>query len=192
MTANDKIKAKSLRVLLPEADKWRIKSLAAGEGLTLGEAIHQAFKAWEAQLQSCTPGRQPAPRAGETADAGRATRATQSQPKQTARSGRHAHADAAPSATAGGNQVRRQPEAARPWLRRAAQLEWSKCPLVESAPAKEGSIWVLRGTNVPLASLLTAVDEGHPLLEIAEAYEISMQFLLAVLQFVAKPAAPTG
>jgi uncharacterized protein (DUF433 family) len=67
-------------------------------------------------------------------------------------------------------------------------LDWSKCPLVEGAPAKEGNIWVLRGTDVPLASVLIAVDEGHPLLEITRAYEISMQFLLAVLQYVATPA----
>ena len=49
---------KLFAVRLSEADKRRIKSLAASQGLTLREAIVQAFDAWGAQLESQahTPG----------------------------------------------------------------------------------------------------------------------------------------
>jgi len=188
MTASNTTKPKSLQIFLPEAEKRRIKILAARQGLTLRAAVRQAFQAWEAQLRSGTPGRQPVARGAETADGGKAVRAIQSKPQQPARSGRRAQADNVPAATAGGDQVPQRPEPPRHWLGRAAQLDWSKCPLVEVAPAQDGDIWVLRGTDVPLASVLIAVDEGHPLLEITAAYKISMRFLLAVLQVVATPA----
>ena len=41
---------KLLSVRLPEAEKRRIKSLAASQGLTLQEAVHQAIEAWVSQL----------------------------------------------------------------------------------------------------------------------------------------------
>jgi hypothetical protein len=43
---------KLLAVRLPEAERRRIKSLAASQGLTLQEAVHQAMEAWASQLQS--------------------------------------------------------------------------------------------------------------------------------------------
>ncbi len=42
---------KLLSVRLPEAERRRIKSLAASQGLTLAEAIREAFEAWASQLQ---------------------------------------------------------------------------------------------------------------------------------------------
>jgi len=42
---------KLLAVRLPEADKRRIKSLAASRGMTLQEAVHQALEAWASQFQ---------------------------------------------------------------------------------------------------------------------------------------------
>ena len=49
MPTNDN---KLLAVRLPEAQKRRIKSLAASQGLTLREALHEAFEAWESQLEA--------------------------------------------------------------------------------------------------------------------------------------------
>ena len=37
---------------MPEAQKRRIKSLAASQGLTLREALHEAFEAWASQLEA--------------------------------------------------------------------------------------------------------------------------------------------
>ena len=42
---------KLLSVRLPEAERRRIKTLAASQGLTLAEAIREAFEAWASQLQ---------------------------------------------------------------------------------------------------------------------------------------------
>ena len=39
---------------------------------------------------------------------------------------------------------------------------------------------------MPLAALFSAVAAGHPLLEIAEVYEIALQQFLAILQFAAE------
>jgi len=43
---------KLLAVRLPEAERRRIKSLAASQGLTLQEAVHQAIEAWASKLQA--------------------------------------------------------------------------------------------------------------------------------------------
>ncbi len=42
---------KLLAVRLPESEKRRIKSLAASQGLSLQEAVHQALAAWASRLQ---------------------------------------------------------------------------------------------------------------------------------------------
>ncbi len=42
---------KLLAVRLPEAERRRIKTLAASQGMTLQEAMHEAFNAWASQLQ---------------------------------------------------------------------------------------------------------------------------------------------
>ena len=43
---------KLLAVRVPEAERRRIKSLAALRGLTLQEAVHQAIEAWASQFQA--------------------------------------------------------------------------------------------------------------------------------------------
>ena len=49
-----------LQVRLTEAEKRRIKALAASQGLTLRQATVQAFEAWAAQLPSRAPAPKPA------------------------------------------------------------------------------------------------------------------------------------
>jgi len=44
-----------LSVRLPEAEKRRIKIMAASQGVTIRQAIREAFDAWAAQLQSRAP-----------------------------------------------------------------------------------------------------------------------------------------
>jgi len=46
---------KLLSVRLPAAEKRRIKIMAASQGVTIRQAIHEAFDAWAAQLQSRAP-----------------------------------------------------------------------------------------------------------------------------------------
>ena len=78
----------------------------------------------------------------------------------------------------------------RVWLSLAARLDWSKCPEAQSVVGETGNVWVVRGTRAPLAAIFRAVDEGQPFVEIAEAYGVSVQQLLAVMEFAAASVAP--
>jgi len=71
-------------------------------------------------------------------------------------------------------------------------LERSKCPEAQSVPGKTGNVWVDRGTDAPLARVLQSVAAGNPFLEIAEVFEITLQQLIAVLQFAAENAPPSS
>jgi uncharacterized protein (DUF433 family) len=71
-------------------------------------------------------------------------------------------------------------------------LDWSKCPAAESAQGKSGKIWVVRGTSAPLAQVLQSIADGHPVVKIAEVFEITLQQLVAILQFAAEGAAPAA
>ncbi len=74
------------------------------------------------------------------------------------------------------------------WPAKAAQLDWSTCPAAESVQTKRGTVWVASGTLVPLVHVFEAVAQGHPLREIAEAYELTLQQLNTLLQFAAAGA----
>ncbi len=78
------------------------------------------------------------------------------------------------------------------WLRRAPQLNWSKCPAAECLRGEIGNIWAVRGTDAPLARVLQSVADGHPVAEITEYFNITPIQLAAVLQFAAEGAAPAG
>jgi len=161
------------QVRLSESEKRRVKALAAGQGLNLRQATVQAFEAWAEKLQAQALPAERAP----------------GQPGRAATSRRDRRSvEAAPSSTSGGRQAPTQESPSRAWLRRAAQSDWAKCPAVEGAPGERGRIWVVRGTGAPLSEILTAVAEGHPFLDIAEAFEINPQQLIAVLQFATEGA----
>ena len=172
-----------LQVQLTEAEKRHIKTLAVSQGLTLRKATLQAFQAWELQLQSRARAADPARGTRAGADSGQ--RAGTPRQQQRPAQGKPASTPAAGSAP--------HPETpSRAWLRGAARLDWSKCPTVESGQGKSGRIWLVRGTDAPLAEVLHAVAEGHPFLEIAEVYGLTLQQLIAVLQFAAEGAAPAA
>ena len=176
------------QVRLTEAEKRRIKTLAVSQGLTLRQATVQAYEAWADQLPS--PASTTGPGRGASAGTdlekpGQSKRGSQHQttPRQEQRPPDE-------GLTARGDLVPGHEDSSRAWLRRASQLDWSKCPAVESAQGKSGKkIWVLRGTNAPLAQVVQSVADGHPLLEIAEVYELALLQLVAVLQFAAEGAA---
>jgi len=52
MSKPDKREIKPIFVRLSEAERRRIRTLAVSQGLTMREAIVQAFEAWASQLQS--------------------------------------------------------------------------------------------------------------------------------------------
>src|SRR5208337_2324586 len=182
MTASE---TKLLSVRLPEAEKRRIKIMAASQGVTIRQAIHEAFDAWAAQLQSRTP----TPDAARGIPAG----ADSDRPRQpdhpaTPRQDRRP-AKTKPSPTPGGGQA---PNAEAPsinWLLQAGRLDWSKCAAAQSAPGERGNVWVVRGTRVPLAAIFKKVAEGYPFVEIQEVFGLTLQQLMAILQFAAEGAA---
>lgn len=179
--------AKQLWVELSPAEKRRIKVMAASQDLTLRQAIREAFDAWSAQLQSRA--RTPEPRGEPTS--GAALRKP-TQPRSATSGKDRPPADEKSPATPGGRGLPRVGAASRAWLRHAAQLDWSKCPAVEIAQGERGKIFVVRGSAASLGHVLQSIGHGHPLLEIAEVFELSLQQLVAVLQFSAEAAAPAG
>ena len=44
-----------------------------------------------------------------------------------------------------------------------AALDWSQCPAVESVPGKVSGAWVLRGTRMPVATILENLKAGASL-----------------------------
>ncbi len=164
-----------LQIRLTEAEKRHIKTLAASQRLTLRQAALQAFRTWELLLQSRALAADP--ERGEPASAD-LQKPVQPKPAVTPRQNQRPSGEAPPLAI----DDRAAPglsASSRAWLRRAAQLDWAKCSAAQRVPGKTGNVWVLRGTEVPLADVLQSVADGQPFLEIAEVFEITVQQLLA-------------
>ena len=177
---------KLLSVRLPEAEKRRIKIMAASQGVTIRQAIHEALDAWASQLQSRAPSPDAARGIPASTDSDRPRQPNQpATPRQERRP-----AEAKPSSTPGGGQVPNADAPSINWLRRAAQLDWSKCPEAQSVVGKDGNVWVVRGTRVPVSAVLDAIAEGYPPLEVAEVFEFSLQRLITILHFAAEGAGP--
>ena len=174
-----------LQLQLTEAEKRYIKSLAARQGLTLRQATLQAFQAWELQLPSRALLADPARDKPARADAQRPGQPKRAVPPR----GAQRPASGKPSSAPVGGSIPSLGATSRAWLRGAARLDWSKCPAAQSVPGKTGNVWVVRGTDAPLAEVLHSIADGHPFLEIAEVFEITLPQLIAVLQFAAENAA---
>jgi len=182
------------QVRLTEAEKRRIKTLAASQGLTLRQATVQAYEAWAEKLHSRALPADPArgaPVGGDLERPSQSKRGSQVSPQKqgayprrqtTPRQGQR-RAERTPAATPGGSQPSDNEPASRAWLRQAAHLDWSECPAAERVHGKTGDVWVARGTRVPVASILGAVAEGEAFVEIADVFEITLRQLIAILQF---------
>jgi len=169
---------KKLTIRLPDLELRRIKSLAALRGVTLQHAVRLALQAWASQ-----------PQPGTTSPDALASVALQTPTRQDHAAKRTQDkrrvADARPASRPMG-QPHDLEEASLAWLRQAGKLDWSKCPAVESVPGKGGRIWVFRGTRVLLARAFRNLEEGRTVKEIAEAYGLTQQQVMAVLQFAAE------
>jgi hypothetical protein len=177
-----------LVVRLSQAEKRDIKTLAASQGLTLRQAILQAFQAWAAQLPSRAPADDSArgtPAGPDSRRLGQPARAATPKPGQQP-------AHRRPSSTPASGPIPNPGADSRAWLSRAAQLDWSKCPAAEFLRGETGSIWVVRGTSAPLAHVLQSVADGHPVEKIAKVFETTLPQLIAILQFAAEGAAPAS
>ncbi len=188
---------KPMFVRLTEAERRRIKTLAASQGLTMREAILQAFEAWASQLQSGGRTARPQRRAAGTETAARASAGARSNPwRQSEYASADQHvgdaadmrsSDAGPSL--GDASVPGAADLAGDWVSKTKQLDWSKCPAAESVQTKRGNIWVAAGTLTPLLHIFEAIAGGARQAEIVEVYELSAQQLMALLQFAAEGTA---
>src|SRR5271166_5553188 len=180
-------------VRLTEAERRRIRTLAVSQGLTMREAILQAFEAWASQLPSvAVPSGRSASFGAETSRASAGARSKRRRQPEHASIGQQLlhPADTRPSEV--GPTLADVPgleSLVGDWHARAAQLDWSKCPAAECVQTKRGNVWVASGTLVPLVHIFEAVAGDNPLPEIADVYVLTLQQLIAILQFAAEGAA---
>jgi uncharacterized protein (DUF433 family) len=66
-------------------------------------------------------------------------------------------------------------------------LDWSKCPVVESVPGKFSGAWVLKGTRMPVSAIFENIEAGASIDDILEWFEgLDRTQVEAVLEFVAR------
>ncbi len=68
-----------------------------------------------------------------------------------------------------------------------AALDWSQCPAVESVPGKVSGAWVLRGTRMPVATILENLQAGASLDDILCWFDgLNREQVKAVIDFAAR------
>ncbi len=73
-----------------------------------------------------------------------------------------------------------------------ANLDWSKCPLVESLPGRLNGAWVFRDTRMPVSAIFENLAAGASIEEIIDQFDVTREQINAVLEFVARSLdAPT-
>ena len=76
-----------------------------------------------------------------------------------------------------------------------ANLDWSRCPAVESVPGKVSGAWVLKGTRMPVSAILENLEAGATLDNIMEWYDgLNREQVKAVIEFAGRSVgkAPVG
>ncbi|MBV9301831.1 MAG: DUF433 domain-containing protein [Acidobacteriaceae bacterium] len=63
-------------------------------------------------------------------------------------------------------------------------LDWSQCPAVESVPGKVSGAWVLRGTRMPVQTIIENLEAGLSIDEITQVFDVTADEVRAVLHFV--------
>jgi uncharacterized protein (DUF433 family) len=65
-----------------------------------------------------------------------------------------------------------------------ANLDWSRCPAVESVPGKVSGAWVLKGTRMPVSAIFENLEAGASLGNIMEWYDgLNRDQVKAVIEF---------
>ena len=77
-----------------------------------------------------------------------------------------------------------------------ANLDWSRCPAVESVPGKVSGAWVLKGTRMPVSAIFENLEAGANIDDIMSWYEgLDREQVKSVIEFAARsldnpPSAP--
>jgi uncharacterized protein (DUF433 family) len=64
-------------------------------------------------------------------------------------------------------------------------LDWSKCPAVESVSGKVSGAWTFRNSRTPVKLVFENLEDGMTIDEIIEQYPVSREEIQAVLDFAA-------
>jgi uncharacterized protein (DUF433 family) len=67
-------------------------------------------------------------------------------------------------------------------------LDWSKCPAVESVPGKRSGAWVFKGSRAPVSAVFENIED-MTVDELIEEFGVTREQVHAVLQFAANSAA---
>jgi uncharacterized protein (DUF433 family) len=70
-----------------------------------------------------------------------------------------------------------------PVIHNPRQVDWSQSPLVESIPGKVSGMPVLRGTRMPVQTIVDDYDAGRLPADIAEAWDISLTEVHDILDY---------
>jgi uncharacterized protein (DUF433 family) len=74
------------------------------------------------------------------------------------------------------------------WLREFSRatrenIDWSECPLIEVKPAVQSGAPVLRGTRLPVTTIVDNFDYGVSVAEIAEQFEVGRDSVETILAY---------
>ncbi len=67
-----------------------------------------------------------------------------------------------------------------------ADLDWSRCPAVETIPGKVSGAWLFKGTRTPVAIVFENLEDGMTIDEVIEQFPVSREQIRAVLEFAAR------
>ena len=67
-----------------------------------------------------------------------------------------------------------------------ANIDWSKCPAVESVPGRLNGAWVFRNTRMPVSAVFENLEAGATIDEIIEQFDVTREQIKAVLEFAAR------
>ena len=67
-----------------------------------------------------------------------------------------------------------------------ANLDWSKCPDVESFPGKVSGAWVFKDTRMPVSIVFENLESGASIEEISEWFHIPRERIVGVIEFAAR------
>ncbi len=67
-----------------------------------------------------------------------------------------------------------------------ANLDWSKCPVVESVPGRLNGAWVFRNTRMPVSAVFENLEAGATIEEIIGQFDVTRDQINAVLEFAAR------
>jgi uncharacterized protein (DUF433 family) len=76
--------------------------------------------------------------------------------------------------------------AERPMPETEERIDWSECDLVEVIPGKASGAPLLKGTRMPVQTIVDNIDYGMTPAEVAETWELDLNAVLAIWAYAEK------